>query len=160
MFISIAHATTEAGAAASPDMGDAFMTNMGLILVMFILFYVVLIRPQQKRMKDQRIMLEALKKGDKVVTGGGLVGSVSKVISDSEVEVDLGNVKVVAMRYTLQTRLDDATPVTKPSNDDKPAIEKADKKTPPKVAAKKKATAKTTAKKSTSAKKAPATKKS
>ena len=112
MFISTAHATTattEVGtaAAANPEMKDAFLTNMGLIAVMFILFYVILIRPQQKRMKEQRDMLDTLKKGDKVLTGGGLYATVSKIVSDSEVEIDLGGVKVIAARYTLQTRQDD-----------------------------------------------------
>ncbi len=78
------------------------MSNMGLILVMFVLFYVLLIRPQQKRLKAQQAMLSALKKGDRVVTGAGFVGTISDIKSDREVEVDLGNgFKVTALRYTI-----------------------------------------------------------
>jgi len=119
MFISIAHATDVA--AVAPSAGDAFWMNMGLVGIMFILFYVLLIRPQQRRLRQQRDMLDTLKKGDKIITGGGLVGTVSKLVSDSEVEIDLGGVKVTALRYTIQTRMDD-----KPSQ---PASSKTDKKT-------------------------------
>ncbi len=106
MLISQAFAATEtvapAVAAAVPSAGDAFFSNMGLILVMFVLFYVLLIRPQQKRLKAQQAMLSALKKGDKVVTGAGFVGTISDVKNDREVEVDLGNgFKVTALRYTI-----------------------------------------------------------
>lgn len=118
MFISIAHAASDAATAAAPSAGDAFWMNMGLIGIMFILFYVLLIRPQQRRLKQQRDMLDTLKKGDKVITGGGLVGTVSKLTSDSEVEIDLGGVKVTALRYTIQTKMDDL-----------PVASKTDKKT-------------------------------
>lgn len=120
MLISTAYATTEVGSeVATPDMKDTFITNMGLIAVMFLLFYVILIRPQQKRMKEQRNMLSNLKKGDKVVTGGGLYATVSKIINDDQVEIDLGGVKVTAMRYTLQNRLDDVADIHTPVNDSK-----------------------------------------
>lgn len=108
MLISQALAATEtvvpAAAATTPSAGESFMWNMGLIALMFVLFYVLLIRPQQKRLKAQQAMLSALKVGDKVVTGGGLVGTVSRLTSDSEVEVDLGGIKVTALRYTLSVR--------------------------------------------------------
>jgi preprotein translocase subunit YajC len=142
MFIEKAYATvSDAVPAAAPDVADAFWTNMGLIAVMFVLFYVILIRPQQKRMKEQRTMLSELKKGDSVVTGGGLVGKVSKVISDDQIEVDLGATKVVSMRYSLQTRLGDDVAVELP----KAEVEKAP--------AKKTATKTTKAKKTTTTKK-------
>ena len=121
MFISIAYAAGEAGAAATATPADAFWSNMGLIAVMFLLFYFLMIRPQQKRLKEQRLMLDDLKKGDKVVTGGGLVGTVSKVISDTEVEVDLGGSKVTALRYTIQTRMSDDAVVTTSKAEVKPA---------------------------------------
>jgi preprotein translocase subunit YajC len=54
-------------------------------------------------------MLGALKVGDKVVTGGGIVGTVSRLTNDTEVEIDLGSVKVTALRYTLSTRVPEAT---------------------------------------------------
>lgn len=110
-MFSIAHAATDA-ATAAPNAADTFWMNMGLIGVMFILFYVLLIRPQQKRLKQQRDMLDTLKKGDKVITGGGLIGTVSKMVSDTEIEIDLGGTKVTALRYTIQTKMDD-TPAAK-----------------------------------------------
>ncbi len=106
-------ATTAAAASADavvpaadvPTAGNTFMTNMGMIALMFVLFYVLLIRPQQKRLKQQQAMLSALKVGDRVVTGGGLIGTITRLTSDSEVEVDLGNGnKVTALRYTLSAR--------------------------------------------------------
>ena len=115
MFISTVMAQEVGTAtAATPSMADAFWTNMGLIGLMFLLFYFLMIRPQQKRMQKQREMLDNLKKGDKIVTGGGLYGTVSKIISDTEVEVDLGGIKVTAMRYTIQNRLDEGADIPLP----------------------------------------------
>lgn len=97
-----------APAAAAPSAGDAFLTNMGLIVAMFILFYVLLIRPQQKRFKAQQAMLSALKVGDRVVTGAGFIGTISALKSDTEVEIDLGNnFKVTALRYTISNVAND-----------------------------------------------------
>ena len=114
MLISIAHAQEAAAtavgsaAAAAPAAGESVAWNMGLIVLMFVLFYFLLIRPQQNRLKKQQEMLNALQKGDRVVTGGGLIGTVSKLINDQEVEIDLGSgVKVVAVRYTITSRVDD-----------------------------------------------------
>ncbi|MCB1538304.1 MAG: preprotein translocase subunit YajC [Rhodospirillales bacterium] len=107
---TVAPASAAADAAATPGMGDTFLTNMGLIALMFVLFYVLLIRPQQKRMKQQQTMLGALKVGDRVVTGGGLVGNISRLVSDAEVEVDLGGTKVTALRYTLSVRGSETVP--------------------------------------------------
>lgn len=109
MFISSAWATDTVAAvttAATPSTGEAFMWNMGLILVMFVLFYVLLIRPQQRRLKAQQDMLQSIERGDKVVTGGGFIGTVSRLINDQEIEIDLGNgVKVTALRYTISTKM-------------------------------------------------------
>lgn len=159
MWISTAIAQEVGSAAAQPSMGDAFWTNMGLIGLMFVLFYFLMIRPQQKRLKEQRNLLDTLQKGDKVVTGGGLYGTVTKIISDTEVEIDLGGSKVVALRYTIQTRLDDSAvvmaskDVAKKPEPKKKAPKATTQKTPVKKAAAKKATTKKTV-----AKKAPAKK--
>src|SRR5690348_9677093 len=83
-----------ATAAAAPTSG--LMGQFMLIGLMFLLFYMLLIRPQQKRLKAQQSLLGALKVGDKVITGGGLLGTISKLINDAEVEVDLGQFKVTA----------------------------------------------------------------
>jgi preprotein translocase subunit YajC len=134
MLISVAHAASEAAAAAPQDAGEAFLWNMGLIVVFVLLFYVLMIMPQQKRFKEHKAMLDSLKKGDSVVTGGGLIGKIDKIVSDSEVIVDLGTIKVTAVRSTLQSN---ETPLLKPdpkakdkeSGDAKPA---AKAKTKPK----------------------------
>lgn len=162
MFISTAIAQEVGSAvAATPSVADAFWTNMGLIGLMFVLFYFLMIRPQQKRLKEQRNLLDALKKGDKVVTGGGLYGTVSKIVSDTEVEIDLGGAKVTALRYTIQNRLDDTADVPLPKVAEVKAAA-AKKKAPAKKAAAKtatKAVAKKAPAKKTAAKKKTATKK-
>lgn len=102
-MITLAHAADVASnAAAAPSASDTFMFNIGMIAVLFILFYIILIRPQQKRIREQQKTLDSLKKGDRVITAGGLIGKISKLTNDREVEVDLGAVKVTALRYTLQ----------------------------------------------------------
>jgi len=131
MLISMAHAAGDAVAVTPPTTADTFWMNMGLIGVMFILFYVLMIRPQQRRLKEQRDMLDTLQKGDSIVTSGGLVGTVSKVISDKEVEIDLGMTKVVALRYTIQMKMDGAAvlPTAKVETKTKPAKAVAKKST-------------------------------
>jgi len=106
MFISAAYAAgavaeTSAGA---PSAMEAFLLNMMLIVIMILLFYVLLIKPQQKRLKKHRAMIEGVKKGDKIVTAGGLVGKVHKVTKDSdEVVLDMGgSIKLTALRSTIQ----------------------------------------------------------
>jgi preprotein translocase subunit YajC len=97
MFISPAYAQT-AGATGSG--ASAFMQFVPLIFI-FVIFYFLLIRPQQQRLKKHRAMIDAVKKGDTVVTGGGLIGKVMKV-ADDEVEIELGTgVKVRAVKGTL-----------------------------------------------------------
>lgn len=107
MFISTAYASADVMAGA-PTTGEAFMMNMLLILVLVALFYVLMIMPQQKRFKEHRAMLDSLKKGDKVLTAGGLIGKVDKIKDDNEVVVDLGNgIKVSALRSTIQSKEND-----------------------------------------------------
>ncbi len=106
----------------APTAGEALMWNLGLVIVLVGLFYLLLILPQQRRFKEHSNMLSSLKKGDRVVTGGGLVGKIDKEINDNEVQVDLGNgVKVTALRSMLQGRAVLAS--------DKAANDSADKKT-------------------------------
>lgn len=89
-------------AAAAPSGGTgAFIIQLIPLLLIFVIFWFLLIRPQQKRMKEHREMISAVKKGDRVVTGGGLLGKVTKV-NDEEVEIDLGGgQKVKALKGTL-----------------------------------------------------------
>ena len=122
---------SETGAAmpVPPSTGEAFAMNMGLVLVLVVLFYLLLIRPQQKRFKDHADMLKKLDNGTKIVTQGGLVGVIEKEISEHEVLVDFGNnVKVTTMRSAIMGRYEDALPKEKAAaNDDKKAKEKAKK---------------------------------
>lgn len=99
MFISPAYAQTAAG----PSGGQAAILQFLPLIFIFVIFYFLLIRPQQRRMKEHRSMIDAVKKGDTVVTGGGLIGKVTRV-QDAEVEIELGpNVKVRALKSTLSS---------------------------------------------------------
>ncbi|EAP75167.1 MULTISPECIES: preprotein translocase subunit YajC [Roseovarius] len=80
--------------------GNALAQFLPLILI-FAIMYFLLIRPQQKKVKEHRAMVEALRKGDRVVTQGGLIGKVSRV-QDGELEVELApNVKVRVLRHAI-----------------------------------------------------------
>lgn len=95
MFVTPAYAQ---GMGASPDM---FISILPFVLI-FVIMYFLIIRPQRQQLKKRGEMLSAIRRGDTVVTGGGLVGKVTKVIDDNELEVDLGNgLKVTALRATI-----------------------------------------------------------
>jgi preprotein translocase subunit YajC len=88
MFISSAFAqTAPAAAAAGGDLQSSLMSMLPLLL-MFAVLYFVMIRPQMKKQKEHRAMIDALAKGDEVVTAGGLLGKVSK-IGDAYIGVEL-----------------------------------------------------------------------
>jgi preprotein translocase subunit YajC len=112
MLISAAYAAGEAAATTTAATGgatEAFAMNIFLILIMVVLFYVLMILPQQRRFREHRALMDSLKKGDKVLTAGGLLGTVDSVNTEKgEVVVDLGNnVKVTALRATIQTKIED-----------------------------------------------------
>ena len=99
MFISPANAQTAGG----PSGGEAALLQFLPLVFIFVIFYFLMIRPQQRRMKEHRAMIEAVKKGDTVVTSGGLIGKVSRV-QDAEVEVEIApNVKVRVVKSTLSS---------------------------------------------------------
>lgn len=88
MFISSAIAqTAPAAAAAGGDMQSSLMSMLPLVL-MFVVLYFVMIRPQMKKQKEHRAMIDALAKGDEVVTGGGLLGKVAK-LSENNVSLEV-----------------------------------------------------------------------
>ena len=87
MFISSAYAQTAPAAAGGSDMQSSMMSLLPLVL-MFVVLYFVMIRPQMKRQKEHRSMVEALAKGDEVATSGGLVGRVTK-LGDNYLTVEL-----------------------------------------------------------------------
>ncbi len=80
--------------------GSGFAQFIPLILI-FVIFYFFLIRPQQKKVKDHKLMVENLKRGDKVVTSGGIVGTVERIIDAEKAEVMISeNVKVEVVKST------------------------------------------------------------
>jgi preprotein translocase subunit YajC len=87
VFISSAFAQT--APAAGGDMQSSLMSMLPLVL-MFVVLYFVMIRPQMKKQKEHRAMVEALAKGDEIVTGGGMLGKVTK-LGDSFVGVEIAN---------------------------------------------------------------------
>jgi len=106
MFISPAYAQ-----AAGAGGGDAFQAFLPLILI-FIVFYFLLIRPQQKKMKQHRETLEGIRRGDKVVTGGGIIATVTKVDNETELTVEIAkDVKVKVQRSTVSGVVNRTDPV-------------------------------------------------
>ena len=98
MFISPAYAQDAAAAAGGTGM---LMQFLPLILI-FVVFYFLLIRPQQKKAKTHREMLAALRRGDRIVTSGGIIGTIAKVVSDTELQVEIAEgVKVRVLRGTV-----------------------------------------------------------
>ena len=110
VLVSTAYAAgTAAAPANAPSAAETFGLNMLMILILVVLFYVLLIIPQQKRFKRHRAMLDGMKKGDKVLTAAGFLGTVDKItLGEDEVVIDLGGgVKVTALRSTIQSRAGD-----------------------------------------------------
>jgi preprotein translocase subunit YajC len=100
MFATPAYAQAAGAAGQTGGSAGAIVSLLPLLLI-FVAFYFLMIRPQQKRMKDLQNSVAAVKKGDTVVTGGGLIGKVTRV-DETEVEVELGpNMKVRALKGTL-----------------------------------------------------------
>lgn len=101
MLVSTAYAQAAGGGSAG---GFELMSFLPLILI-FVVFYFLLIRPQQRKLKEHKSMLDALRRGDRVVTGGGLIGTVAKV-ADDEVTVEIAEgVRVRAVRGTISNVL-------------------------------------------------------
>jgi preprotein translocase subunit YajC len=114
---------------ASAFMGSA--TQFLPLVLIFVVFYFLLIRPQQQKQKEMRAMLGSLKRGDRVVTGGGILGTVQRVpmvqdkdgkqVPSQEIEVEIApNLRVTVLRETITTVL---KPVA--ANDAKPVKDKA-----------------------------------
>ena len=89
MFISNAFAQTAPAAASGGDMGSSLMSMLPLVL-MFVVLYFIMIRPQMKRQKEHKAMIDALAKGDEVVVAGGLIGRVAK-LGESMLNVEVAN---------------------------------------------------------------------
>ncbi len=108
MFISPAYAQAAGG-------GFGGLESMLPLILIFVVFYFLLIRPQQKKAKAHKEMLGALRRGDHIVTAGGLVGQITKVVSDNELTVEIADgVKVKVMRAMIS----DIMAKTEPADND------------------------------------------
>ena len=84
-------------------MNDAFVSFLPLILI-FVIFYFLLIRPQQKKMKVHKEMLSKIKRGDDILTAGGVYCKVSRVIDENKIEVEISsNVKIIISKSTISS---------------------------------------------------------
>lgn len=111
MFISDAYAQAAGTATGGADMLTSFLP----LVLIFVVFWFLMIRPQQKRMKEHRALVAALKKGDKVVTNGGILGLVTKAVdgeTDVEVEIAQG-VRVRVLRSAVQEVVNRTAPAGK-----------------------------------------------
>ena len=82
-------------------MSESGIAQLIPLILIFIIFYFFLIRPQQKKVKEHKIMVENLKRGDKVITVGGIVGTIDRIIDAEKVEVEIAdNVKVEIIKST------------------------------------------------------------
>ena len=85
--------------------GSGIAQFIPLILI-FVIFYFFLIRPQQKRVKEHKAMVQSLKRGDEIVTSGGIIGTIDRVMEDDRIEVIIGeNVKVQVIKTTITSLL-------------------------------------------------------
>ncbi len=115
MLISPAYAQTAAG----PAGGGMLIQLLPLILI-FVVFYFLLIRPQQKKMKQHREMLANIRRGDRIVTGGGIVGRVARVEGDDELIVEIApETKVRVRRSTVSEVISRSEPATATGGDEK-----------------------------------------
>jgi preprotein translocase subunit YajC len=121
MLISTAYAQTGGG-----DGGSGMLIQLLPLVLIFVVFYFLIIRPQQKKVKDHKSMIESLRRGDRVVTTGGIIGTVTKVTGDRELGLEIASgVRVRAMRGMIaevlaktepgDAREDKAAAVAKPS---------------------------------------------
>src|SRR5436190_7356640 len=125
-IISPANAQAATGGFGSFD----FMSILPLVLI-FAVFYFFLIRPQQKKAQEQKNLLSALRRGDRIVTNGGLIGVIHKVISDQELQVEIAEgVRVRVVRSMVASLLSKTEPVSESADDlkaaeAKPVVKKA-----------------------------------
>ncbi|NNE88225.1 MAG: preprotein translocase subunit YajC [Silicimonas sp.] len=97
MFVTPAFAQAAAGQPPS------LISQLPFFIAIFAIFYFLLIRPQQKKAKEHAAMIAAVRRGDQIVTAGGLVGKITKVRDDGEVEVEIANgVNVRVVQQTIQ----------------------------------------------------------
>src|ERR1700761_8133465 len=117
MLITPAYAQAAGGSDTS-----SMLVQMAPLALIFVVFYFFLIRPQQQKANKQRSMLDAIRRGDRIVTAGGLIATVAKVVTNEEVLIDLAdNVRRCAVRSTISQVLAKTEPASKSKNSDTPA---------------------------------------
>lgn len=108
MFITPAYAQAATGAG-----GAAALAQFVPLILIFGIMYFLLLRPQQKKMKEHQAMVAALRRGDQVITGGGIHGKVSKVIDDTTAEVEIADgVKIKVVKSTISHVLSKTEPAS------------------------------------------------
>jgi preprotein translocase subunit YajC len=134
MFITQAYAQD-----AQVPGGSSMLLQLVPFVAILGIMYLLIIRPQQQRMKDHRALIASIKRGDTVVTSGGMVGKVTKVIGDAELQVELAeNVRVRVIRSTIsevRTRgdvrdVEARRAIARADNDDDDADASADRTAP------------------------------
>ncbi len=117
MFISEAFAQSS-GAAGAGGFSMDTLTGMLPIVGMFVVIYFFMIRPQQKKMKAQREMVSALRRGDRVLLQGGMFGQVAKTVGDNELMVEIADkVQVKVLRSAVAEVLEKTQPVSSTEGD-------------------------------------------
>jgi len=93
---------TPAFAQGAPAGGSDMLFQVAPFILIFVIMYFLILRPQQKRAKDHQVLVAALRRGDTVVTSGGLVGKITKVVDDNEVEMQIAEgIKVRQLRQMV-----------------------------------------------------------
>ena len=118
-MVDLAFAQTGPGAG-----GASGLISFAPLILVFVVFYFLLIRPQQKKAKQHKEMLTALRRGDRIVTSGGIIGTITKVASDTELVVEIAEgVRVRLVRGMISEVLAKTEPAK--DKDDAPAQDKA-----------------------------------
>lgn len=104
-FVEPAYAQGAGGA------GGGMASSLLMMVLIFGIFYFLMIRPQQKKLKEHKAMVDALRRGDQVVTQGGIIGKVAKVKDDNEIDIEIAtDVKVRVVRSTIVQVLNKTEP--------------------------------------------------
>jgi preprotein translocase subunit YajC len=126
-LISPAHAQGIFGGGSG---GGFDLIQLAPLVLIFVVFYFLIIRPQQKKVKDHKAMVDALRRGDRVVTSGGIIGTVVKVMNEREVSLDISDgVRVRVMRGMISEVMARTEPAGEGKKEDKPKSEPAYYKT-------------------------------
>ena len=117
LFDIIPSAQAQTTGAAAPDgIASLLQGPLPMIVAIGLVFYFLVFRPQQQRVKDLKSAQSALRRGDKIVTAGGVIGQITRVINDDEVEVQIAEgVKVRIVKTTISTVLAKSEPAPKDS---------------------------------------------